>query len=354
MVVLIFAIALILATSSMVRAQAPGTFAPTGFMKLARVGATATMLRNGKILVAGGYYYGIGNSTAPVTCENGNTSQPQFITNTAEIYDPTTGTFSATGNMSIPRTYHTATLLPNGKVLVAGGYDGCEDARGKTEIYDPVSGTFTPGPNMVWARAEFTATRLASGKVLMAFGHTTGQEGFFFSTDTAEVYDPVANTFTEVSGCNDCVGGYYDQAATLLLSGRVLVSPPGMYYDPTLPTEPSPWVNTTNNPNPETVNPSSTLLSGGDVLLAGGTGSHGLSDATDTSIYNPATNSFAAGPEMLNPHALFTGTALANGEILMAGGAVYSPTGKLISQANAELYDPTSNSFVATGDMTIA
>ena len=130
-------------------AQTPGTFAPTGFMKLARAQATATLLTNGRVLVAGGQYF------------NGL----QYVTNTAELYDPASGTFHYTGRMTIPRYAHTATLLQNGKVLITGGIDNRGNPRGRAEVYDPATGHFTATSNMILARESHTATLLPDGKV---------------------------------------------------------------------------------------------------------------------------------------------------------------------------------------------
>ncbi|MEO8036712.1 MAG: kelch repeat-containing protein, partial [Acidobacteriota bacterium] len=152
------------------------SFSATGTMTTARVNHTATLLPNGKVLIAGGGS-GAGASL-----------------NTAELYDPATGTFALTGTMTGQRSFHTATLLLNGKVLIAGGYDGADPARLNTaELYDPVTGTFAATTGIMNSTRQLhTATLLQSGKVLIAGGMTAG----LASLNTADVYDPVANTFT--------------------------------------------------------------------------------------------------------------------------------------------------------------
>jgi len=145
-------VALFLLTFSVatqVRAQSPGTFSPTGSMKQARVNFTATLLLNGKVLVAGG----------------GNT---QLATKTAELYDPVTRTFAYTGNMTASRREHAATLLPNGKVLITGGINDQDTTLASAELYDPVSGSFGTTGSMIVPRSDHTATLLVSGKVLIA------------------------------------------------------------------------------------------------------------------------------------------------------------------------------------------
>ena len=120
----------------------------TGSLATARDGHTATLLLNGKVLVAGGY--------------------PNGALSSAELYDPATGTWTPTGSMGTGRQFHTATLLSSGKVLVAGGVDSNFDGLSSAELYDPASGTWTATANMGHRRSQHTATLLSSGKVLVA------------------------------------------------------------------------------------------------------------------------------------------------------------------------------------------
>jgi len=123
-------------------------------MGQARSNHAATLLNTGKVLVAGG----VGPFCAG--CNSGMT---------AELFDPATGTWSPTGSMSIFRSQHTATLLSNGKVLVAGG-------NGATaEVYDPATGTFSPSGSMTTTRANHTATLLPDGRVLVSGGQSTSR-----------------------------------------------------------------------------------------------------------------------------------------------------------------------------------
>src|SRR4051812_11845096 len=157
---------------------AQGTFTATGSMTNPRTGHTATLLPNGKVLIVGGISY-----LAPTA---------QGLSS-AELYDPLTGTFSPTGSMSIPRLSHTATLLPDGRVLIAGGFaDSANQAiTGTTataELYDPGTGTFAPAGRMSVPRFSHSATLLNNGEVLIAGGD--GDPAAMSEPATAELYDP--------------------------------------------------------------------------------------------------------------------------------------------------------------------
>ncbi len=169
-----------------------GIFTATGKMHSARGAHTATLLPNGKVLIAGGMYGSYG----------------QINLNTAEVYDPETGTFTDTGNMTSERSYSSATLLPNGNVLVAGGARG-----GTAELYDPTTGIFASTGNMTSARFQHSATLLSNGKVLIAGGD--------YPVNTAEVYDPATGVFTATTENMTSARGAH--TATLLLNGKVLI-----------------------------------------------------------------------------------------------------------------------------------
>lgn len=141
------------------RAAGGPAFTPTGSMATARYFHTATRLVDGKVLITGGF------------AQNGNNC---CALQSAEVYDPATGLFSPTaGDMTTGRSNHTATLLADGKVLIAGGYflDGTFGPLQSAEVYDPATGTFSPTPgNMARSRYQHTATRLSDGKVLVVGG----------------------------------------------------------------------------------------------------------------------------------------------------------------------------------------
>jgi Bacterial Ig-like domain (group 2) len=180
-----------------------GVFTSTGGMATARLGHTATLLPNGKVLIVGG---------VPTSL-----SQPTVA---AEIYDPGTGTFTQTWSMGTARAGHTATPLQNGKVLITGGYtdftNGVFNASSAAELYDPVTSSFSVTGTMGAARFSHTATLLPNGTVLVAGGKNS----------TAEVYDPAAGSFSTTGAMET---GRMGHSATLLLNGKVLVAGGGSF-----------------------------------------------------------------------------------------------------------------------------
>jgi WD40 repeat protein len=190
-----------------------GTFTVTGSMIIAHRSQSATLLNNGKVLVAGGTD-NLGNALAE-----------------AELFDPASGTFSPTGNMQSARSLHEATLLSDGKVLVTGGLvdvGGQVLATAEAELFDPASGSFAPVGSMTNVRYLHTATLLNDGTVLVAggVGDTTGSNPFA----AAEVFDPTSGTFTPTGSMGTPRSQH---TATLLNDGTVLVTGGG---PPTLAT----------------------------------------------------------------------------------------------------------------------
>ena len=155
------------------------TFMPLGNMTTARASHTATLLPNGQVLLTGG-----------TICSQGNCT----YLSSAEIYDPGTQRFLPTGSMTTPRTVHTATLLANGTVLIAGGSNS--DVLSSAEIYDPANGSFTPTGSMAAQRVLHTATLLNSGQVLITGGRgCSGECDENPGANTAELYDPGTGKF---------------------------------------------------------------------------------------------------------------------------------------------------------------
>jgi len=264
-------------------AQSPGTFTATGNLNGARQFHTATLLTNGKVLIAGGEAI----PPNPTTWAR------------AELYDPSTGTFTATSDMTTPRYMHAATLLPNGKVLIAGGRRNDSTARSvpslsSAELYDPATGTFSATHDMAAARWLPTATLLNSGQVLIAGG--------YYNNDplrSAELYDPSAGTFTPTGDMTEPGA----ETATLLPNGKVLIT--------------------------------RSLDRGGP---------------NHAELYDPATGTFTRTGDMLGPYQGVRPVAalLANGKVLIAGGSL----GDVGGSTSAEIYDPATGGFSATGKMT--
>jgi len=315
-------------------ARPAATFTLTGSMKLARSQHSATLLSDGKVLVAGGP-----DSTAevydPLTGVFADTMGPMTLAraghtatllndgtgkvliaggsamSAAELYNPTTGTFAASGSLITARLTTTATLLTNGKVLVAGGNTPTSDAIAAAELYDPATGTFTATKgNLNSPRSGHTATLLNSGKVLLAGGITS----IHSPTDTAELYDPVNDTFTSTGGMTVQRTGH---TATLL-------------NDATAPDF-------------------------GKVLIVG---TEGTAD-----LYDPSSGTFAAVGNLV---AAGSRAASLRGDstVVVAGGVVRGTTRGMfqgrcdtlflpVSIANAELFAPESEGFTPTGSLRV-
>jgi hypothetical protein len=188
-----------------------GTFTTTGSLNASRAFHTATLLQNGMVLVAGGEtFLGMDNLALA----------------SAELYNPATGTFAQTGSMSSTRFYATATLLDNGTVLISGGIDwhvlgGPQTTLASAELYDPTTATFTPTGSLNTARDSQTATLLKNGMVLIVGGLTPTDIPGPESTASSEVYNPATGTFT-VSG--NMHTPREDHTATQLNNETVLVT----------------------------------------------------------------------------------------------------------------------------------
>jgi hypothetical protein len=238
----------------------------TGSMIEARSGASATLLPDGRVLVAGG------NVIVP------NAGSRLDDVASAELYDPATGTWTAIAPMGEARSGHTATLLRDGRVLVVGG--------SKAELYNPGTGTWTPTADMINDREFHTATSLKDGTVLVAGGVTGGALGLL----VAELYDPASGSWAATGNMVEARAWH---TATLLLDGRVL-------------------------------------------LTGGGDGGYGGQPSAE--VYDPETKSWSATDDMLSPRGWHEAIALTDGRVLVVGGFGSSGPG-----LNAEVFNPTSD-----------
>jgi hypothetical protein len=264
---------------------------------------------------------------------------------TAELYDPAQRTFRPTGSMSIARSEHRATLLPDGKVLITGGLDASSNTLQSTEIYDPATGRFTSGPPMTVSRSGHVTVTMQDGRILLT-GGTIGTSSDWTFHSSAEIYDPATRRFTATGSMNVPRASH---TMTLLPNGEVLVigghngrhAAIQIYATAEL-----------YNPHSGTFRPTgamarirhkhdAALLRDGRVLVTGGADARDdLGTYRDTEIYDPALGAFQPGPNMRRERYKHDGTSLTltDGRLLIAGGA-----------AQAEIFSPTGGTFTLVG-----
>jgi hypothetical protein len=268
--------------------------------------------------------------------------------NTAEKYDPGTGKFTAiTGKMNIDRDGHTATLLNTGKVLITGGTDVYNNnaALATAEVFDPSTGMFTPtAGSMSIGRTGHNATLLADGKVLITGGNTL----------IAELFDPGTGMFTPTTG--KMVTARSEDTATLLTNGKVLITgglgggisgaalATAELYDPSTKSFSATTGSMAAFRNYHTAILLTTGPNSGKVLVAGGNSTTAVSE-----LYDPTTESFSATGAMTSMRQRHTATLLSDGTVLMAGGSEFDANVDIL--AVAELFDPNSGTFTATGGL---
>ena len=315
------------------------TWTVTGGMNDARADFTATLLTNGQVLVAGGTFYQAGNF---------------WTLASAELFDPTTGTWTNTGSMATARYGHTATLLPNEQVLVAGGtyFNGVSlSDLTNCELYDPSTGTWAATGGLNEGRAFHTATLLPSGMVLVAGGEGESEYSVG-AVSSAELYDPASGTWTMTA--NPMNSARMLHTATLMPSGQVLVVG-GYVGDGSSPTSSAELFNPNTEVWTATATPlkaaraehAATLLPDGTVLVAGGySSSEYVGAMSSAEIYDAATGVWDLTNQMNSARGDFTATALTNGDVLIAGGIDNFPPTALSS---TELYGPNSTTLYLNG-----
>ena len=310
----------------------------------------------------------LGDDTVLVTGGRDDATSPSHSLAAAALFDAGIGTWTPVATMASGRSVHTATRLSDGRVLVAGGFDDWA-ALATAEIYDPATGTWTPTGSMVEGRGYHTATLLPDGRVLVTGGRSNNSStGHALSS--AELFDPVTGTWTPTASMSR---GRAYHTATLLPDGRVLVAGAGIdgvrvdvadtaeLYDPATGT----WTPTGSMTVPR-AGQAAVLLTTGEVLVAGGNDStNGAFQAgsgtalSSAELYEPATGLWTATGDMHRPHALATATVLADGQVLVAGGRVggqgassgtssYDTGGGSVI---AELYDAATGAWTETAQL---
>jgi hypothetical protein len=282
----------------------------------------AVLLESGKVLVLG----------------------TDYPTTGAELFDPVAGAWWLTGSMAFPRNRASVTLLPSGKVLVAGGASTIPENDRSAELYDPATGAWAATGSMAAARSSHTATLLRSGRVLVAGGLNYESTANMNGLASTELYDPVTGTW-EPTG--EMSVSRLAHAAVLLPSGMVLVAGGGSaeIYDPASGT----WRGTgsmfgSHQYGTFTPLPSGRVLALGDLW----------GDATLAEVFDPATETWTAVAPMLQGRTHHGAALLPSGHVLVAGGGGTIPGDGWFCLSSAELYDPITDSWRPTASLAEA
>lgn len=350
---------------------ADGSWSSGGNMITKRISHTATLLNDGQILVVGG------------RATSNNSGEPSGYLSSSELYNPITNTWSQTANIHISREGHTATKLPNGKVLIVGGYNST--VLNDCEIYDPTSGNWTNTGSLNEARTSHTATLLPNGEVLVTGGdnlngvlagaeiynpntgawrivqsmsttrtvHSAvllndnkvlvvgGQDRFSNVLDSAEIFDISTETWASTQSMLTSRSAFQ---AKMLSNGKVLVfggfsqgnsSSTSEIFDQSTET----W-SSTGNMVAKRARGAASILQNGDILITGGISdvTSGATIQSSAEMYNVSLGTWNSIPAMLNKRYFAEATLLANGKVLVTGGSTLeSPDTAL---AGALLYTP--------------
>jgi len=307
------------------------TWSSAGSLAAPRHRHTMTLLGNGKVLVTGGV-------------SGGHALSEKHVLKTAEVYDPATNEWSSASDMNSQRHAHTATLLSDGKVLITGGMKSFRSAEtagtvlATAEVYDPATDDWFPIDDLMASpREAHTATLLGNGKVLVAGGRDDTDSGLA----SAELYDPASGTWSPAASMA-LPRRYF--TATLLGNGQVLIA--GGYNDSFAVYRQTQVYNPANDEWSPTsymasqrFNHTAALLSSGKVLVSGG--SYDLHIYNAAEVYDPATHTWSSAGTMCSPRKMATATLLSTGEVLVSGGIDYDSDSDSVSvHATAELYTP--------------
>lgn len=294
-----------------------GSWREVGVLDEPRSRHTATRLRDGRVLIAGG--------------------QTEALTASCEIYDPETESFVPAADLGGVRYDHAAALLEDGRVLVAGGF-GTSEHLATAELYDPETDTWAPVGPLTQPRSSHTATVLDDGSVLIAGGINGAMEAEGQPL-ALERFVPESETFVHAGYLN---GWRYLHKATALADGRVFIT--GGFRSPTEYPLDTLLVGAEDlTPGTALSAPrrshTATLLPSGDVLLAGGFAQSPLGTA---SIFVTGESDYRQAGTLVTSRHAHTATSLQGGEVLIAGGLAADA-----ATAAAELYDPVTEAFVA-------
>jgi hypothetical protein len=325
-----------------------GKWTPTGSMHSPRAQHTATLLLDGRVLVEGGICLGTAGKVCPPRFSPD--LDPSGAVATAELYDPRTGKWSVTGSMTTPRAWHTATLLADGMVLVAGAEHADDNfgwpepfARGilsSTELYNPATGKWTATGSMTTARTEQMAALLSNGKVLVAGGFGPVTATTHGALASADIYDPSTGKWAATGSL--ITARAQGPAVALLRAGHVVVavgsdigdtSPPlasTELYEPNSGT----WSTTGNLTTPR-IAIAFALLADGKVFIVGGLDLTGMLSSAE--LFDPSTGTWNAAGSLTAARFGHTATLLADGRVLVVGGL----SGDAVA-SSAELYDEGS------------
>ncbi|HEX9096010.1 MAG TPA: kelch repeat-containing protein [Candidatus Dormibacteraeota bacterium] len=317
-------------TTSIPLSGAGGAWSRAAGLATGREGHTATLLLSGKVLIAGG------------------TDGRGKVLASAELYDPVRDRWTSAGSMAETRIGHTATLLPNGKVLVAGGLVMPFPAPSiaSSELYDPATNRWSIAAPMIESRTRHTATLLPDGRVLVVGGlNVTLHDGGLFPSQPrdAEIYDLTANRWSATAPIEFRRLG---QTATQLPDGRVFVAggqdDSGTFLKSTeiYDAAQDRWISAAPMAAAR-FGHVATLLPGGDVLVAGGLGEENLA-LTSAEVYDPRTNLWVTVASMAEVLSAGTATLLRTGLVLVVGGT---------GQSGAELYDLADDRWSRTGPL---
>jgi N-acetylneuraminic acid mutarotase len=299
---------------------------------------TATLLPNGQVLVAGG---------------NAGAMYP-VMTASSERYDPASGTWLTTPSFSDERYEQGASLLPDGRVLMTGGYYGTylkdPAVLASVRVYDPATNSWSGAADMPRPHGLHAQLTLPDGRVFVFGGYASVADAQNDAADDhVDLYDPATNAWTIGT-----TAPYYmaNGTATLLSNGSVLIAGGSssntnrnvaMKYNPAT----NKWTTSGGSFTDARKYHTATLLQNGKVLIAGGFGDGGTPLRT-ASLYDPATNTWSEVVPMATARASATATLLPNGKVLVAGGS--GASGPL---ASAELFDPATNTWSPAASMAI-